>query len=454
MKILLVQCPTSHLGAGEKVYPLGLARLSALVPPACEKVCLDLNLSPDPWSVLTEQVKAFKPEVVAVSFRNIDPLAGHQASYLSALKTTVGLIRRLAACARIIAGGPAFSMFAHRLMMEIPEIDAGLVGEGEAVFTRMIARDFSPGGIDGLIYRQNGALRQNPAAGAVNVNALPPPDMKTFPPSAYGEENAYVAAMGIEGKRGCDLACGYCLYPFLGGRRFRLRAPARIADDMEHMQKEYGIGLFHFTDPVLNRPSDHFRELCRVLMERRLNAAWTGFFREDALDEDTAAMAKDAGLAAVYFSADALTEHGLNLLSKQLDWADILNAARITAQKNILTVQHFLVNLPGENTPGHFDEARANLERLLELHSSAANLGAVVFNTVRLYPQAPLTRRLIRRKMIPADLDLLYPVYYNPPTTADVLHRLECICHRKTVFARLGLAGRTAQRPLVMTPGS
>ncbi|MDZ7582175.1 MAG: hypothetical protein U5R30_16740 [Deltaproteobacteria bacterium] len=102
-------------------------------------------------------------------------------------------------------------------------------------------------------------------------------------------------------------------------------------------------------------------------------------------------------------------------------------------------MQHFLVNLPGEDQPRHLDEARENLDRLLEIHASAANLGAVVFNTVRLYPQAPLTRQLIRRKMIPADLDLLFPVYYNPPATAHVLHRLESLCHRASVFARLGL---------------
>jgi anaerobic magnesium-protoporphyrin IX monomethyl ester cyclase len=338
------------------------------------------------------------------------------------------------------------------LMAEIQAIDAGMVGEGEGTFARLIERDFAPLGIGGLIYRHNGELRQNPPAGAVDVNALPPPDTLSFPPSAYGRENAYVAALGIEGKRGCDLSCGYCLYPFLGGRRLRLRDPARIVDDMERLKKEHGIGQFHFTDPVVNRPPDHFHALCRTLIQRRLDVAWTGFFREDTLDADSAAMAQEAGLAAVYFSADALTEHGLKLLAKQLAWADILKAARITAQRNILTVQHFLVNLPGENTPGHFEAARTNLEQLLAVHAPAANLGAVVFNTVRLYPQAPLTRRLIRHNMIPADLDLLYPVYYNPPETADVLHRLECICHGAAVFARLGLDAPPADGTREITP--
>lgn len=169
MRILLIQCPTSHLGTGEKVYPVGLARLSTLVPKEYEKQCLDLNLHPDPWPVLGAVVERFRPQIAALSFRNIDPLAGHQTSYMSSLQTTAAVVRRLAPDARIIAGGPAFSMFARRLMAEIPEIDAGVVGEGEAVFPLAIGREFSPTAIGGLIYRQDSKIRHNPPA-------LPPAD--------------------------------------------------------------------------------------------------------------------------------------------------------------------------------------------------------------------------------------------------------------------------------------
>lgn len=447
MRILLIQCPTSHLGAGEKVYPLGLARLSARVPAEYEKHGLDMNLHPDPWPVLKSTVEAFSPQVVALSFRNIDPLAGHQTSYLSSLATTAAMIRRLLPTARMIAGGTAFSMYARRLMEEVPEIDAGIVGEGENSFPAAIAEKFSPAAIGGLIYRKANAIYENQAAGPVDLNRLPMPDTDTFLPDAYNGNNAYVAAMGIEGKRGCDLTCGYCLYPVLGGRRFRLRDPERIVDEMQRMNAAHGASLFHFTDPVVNRPRDHFRKVCRTLLRRKLDVAWTGFFRENDLDDDTAALAKDAGLVAVYFSADALTDHGLTLLNKQMTIADVLAAARVTARRNILTVQHFLINLPGENQLGHFEEARDNLNRLLKIHAPAANLGAVVFNTVRLYPQAPLTRWLIRKKMIPADQDLLFPVYYDPPATTHVRHRLETMCHRAMVFDRLKMAGLTAGRP-------
>lgn len=83
---------------------------------------------------------------------------------------------------------------------------------------------------------------------------------------------------------------------------------------MQRLKEEHGIGLFHFTDPVVNRPKNHFIALCDHLRQRKLDVAWTGFFREDDLDDRTAGLAREAGLAAIYFSADALTEHGLALL--------------------------------------------------------------------------------------------------------------------------------------------
>lgn len=440
MRILLVQVPTSHLGAGERVYPLGLSRLSQLIPDRFEKSVLDMNLHADPWPELKHALLDVKPEVVALSMRNMDPLAGHQTSYVSSLKTSARMVRLLAPAALIWAGGPAFSLFGKRLMLECPEIDCGLIGEGEAVFPQLLESS-SLGSIPGLIWRNSNGLERNPGRAAIHMDALPAMDVDLFRPRDYTQGNKYVAAVGIEGKRGCDLQCGYCVYPSLGGRKMRLRTPAKIVDEMEHLHKEYGLRLFHFTDSVVNRPSDHFEAVCNEILRRKLTMTWTGFFREDTLTEKVTDLAVKAGLIAVYFSADALTDHGLKLLNKRLTKADILRASRITAVNGVLTMCHFLINLPGE-TQAHASEARDMLARILDVHDRVGNLGAVIFNNVRLYPNALLTRKLLKTGLLDPRIDLLYPVYYNPIESAHVLHELEACCHAAGVFSRLGLTTR------------
>lgn len=438
MTVLLVQLPTSHLGAKEKVYPLGLSRLASTIPEHVAKYALDMNVHPDPWQELKHLLETTAPETVVLSFRNMDPLAGHQASYLSSLKTAAQLCRTLLPAVRIIAGGPAFSMFARRLMETVDQIDYGLKGEGERIFSRLMDPSVRPDQLPGILWRRGTRIHENPMGRKIHMDDLPPMDLNGFSPATYLEGNAYVAAMGIEGKRGCDLNCGYCLYPFLGGAKVRLRDPVRIADEIEELNKTHGVSFFHFTDPVLNRPADHFESICREIINRNLSAQWTGFFREDTLSESQVDLARKAGLAAIYFSGDALTTHGLDLLQKKLTKDDILEASRITARTEVLTMCHFLVNLPGEEDH-HIREATQMLEKLLEIHHSAGNLGAVIFNHVRLYPMAPLTRQLIKNGTISAGTDLMYPVYYNPEKHAHLLHDFETLCHSANVYSRLGI---------------
>lgn len=438
MKILLVQLPTSHLGAGERVYPLGLSRLSSTLASVHEKQVLDMNIAMDPWPDLKQKIEGFQPDAIALSFRNLDPMAGHQASYLSSLRTGAALARTLAPQARILAGGPAFSLFARRLMEEVPELDMGLKGEGELVFPRLFEPDLDPGSIPGILWRNRDGIVENPMGPMLSMDELPPMDVDAFPPLSYTQGNAYIAAVGIEGKRGCDLWCGYCLYPFLGGCGMRLRSPAKIADEMTSLNQRFGIKLFHFTDSVVNRPREHFEALCRELIHRNLDLSWTGFFREDAITRENLKLAQKAGCVAIYFSGDSLTDHGLKLLNKQMTKQDLFDAAQLTADNGILIMCHFLLNLPGEGNQER-QETIETLDRILAIHAGAGNLGAVIFNHVRLYPGAPMTKRLIKSGALAPDTDLLYPVYHNPEPHTHLLHELEARCHKAGVFSRLKL---------------
>ena len=438
MRVLLIQLPTSHLGAGERVYPLGLARLAGCVPNNIHVRGLDMNCYADPWPMLKTTLMAEQPHLVALSFRNIDPLARHHTSYLSSLKTAAHLVRLITPETTLLAGGPAFSLFARRLMMEIPELDAGVVGEGEAVFKAFFSEDLRLREVPGVIWRKGEALVQNPPGTPMTMKNLPALNTQLFAPEDYLQGNKYVAAVGIEGKRGCDLGCAYCVYPCLGGGEIRLRPPGQIVDEMEILHKRHGVSLFHFTDSVLNRPAAHFESLCRELVRRKLSVRWTGFFREDEFTHNLTQLALAAGLGAVYFSADALTEKGLALLNKRLTCSDLFRAARITADCNVLTMCHFLVNLPEEDT-ALAQEAINTLDQLLEIYEPAGNLGAVIFNTVRLYPGAPLTRRLIKSGALDPQVDLLYPVYHNPLQTAHRLYQLEARCHLSGVLSRLNI---------------
>src|SRR5271157_2651462 len=158
MRVLLVQAVSTH-DCGEVVFPLGLARLAAAVSREHEVHALDLNLDPFPWPGLVRTLDAFRPDVVGISFRNLDPLAGNLVSFVPHLKTLGVLIRQHAPEAAVVLGGSAFTLFARRLMEEVPEVDIALSGEAEAVFPLLLQNLDAPGAVPGALWRTEGGVR-------------------------------------------------------------------------------------------------------------------------------------------------------------------------------------------------------------------------------------------------------------------------------------------------------
>ena len=142
------------------------------------------------------------------------------------------------------------------------------------------------------------------------------------------------------------------------------------------------------------------------------------------------ALYQKSGLLTLYFSGDGASDYTLKLLGKDLVREQILSAANLAAASGVLTVYHFLVNLPGE-TEGSVAETRNLLEQLFSVHAAYGNLGAVVLNNLRLYPGTPLTAEIIKHRLIVPRQDLLYPTYFNPPPWDHLRHELTAWCMRQ-----------------------
>ena len=436
MRVLLIQAISTD-DCGELVFPLGLARLAAVIGGRHEVRGLDLNFNPFPWPELIRTLDDFRPQVVGISFRNLDPLAGNLLSFVPHLKTLAALLKEHMPTVPLVLGGSGFTLFAERLLAEVPEIDLAVAGEAERIFPQLLENLAAPDKVPGVLWRTGAGLRQK--GGIVHcqeLDTLPLPDWRIFDPRLYLDRNRYVAFMGVETKRGCPNSCRYCLYPVLQGRCLRLRSPERVVDELVLLQGEYGISSVHFTDAVVNQPAEHLRAICQEMLKRRLEIGWTGFFREDTLSAQDLALYQKSGLLTLYFSGDGASDYTLKLLGKDLVREQILAAANLAAASGVLTVYHFLVNLPGE-TQSSIDEARHLLEQLFSVHAAHGNLGAVVLNNLRLYPGTPLTAEIIRQGLIDPRQDLLYPTYFNPPPWDHLRHELTAWCMRQGALSYL-----------------
>ncbi len=425
MRVLLVQALSMDDAPPERVYPIGIVRLAGILADLGHTVeVLDMNMAADPFGSLKERLLDFQPGLAGLSLRNVDPLGNRTSSLIPPFITAVRMVKVLVPEVRIVAGGPGFSLFPERVMREMPEIDYGFIGEAESSFPALVASLDAGGAPKSKIVTSSTPL---------DLHRYDPPARHLLDPTAYLSINSYVAPIGIETKRGCPYRCAYCVYPRLQGTRMRRRTPVSVVDEMEALHREYSVSSFHFTDPVLNIPDGHLEDICREILRRKLKIRWSGFMREDHIHEKNIALFEKAGCECFFFSADGLCDEALKVLQKDLDEQDILRAARLAAASEVVSVYHFMVNVPGE-TEKTVEKGIRLLEHIYDLHAEKKNLGTVVLNNIRILPGTAIEKIAISEGVIGPGTDLLYPVYYNPKPFETLRYRLQTLSLERNVF--------------------
>ncbi len=434
MRILFIQTLSVEGVSQERVYPLGIVTLAGCLQERGYEISIvDMNFEHDPFGAVKLRLLSFKPDVVGLSLRNIDPLANKTSSLIPPFLVTVRLVASVMPKAWIIAGGAGFSLFPCRLMHEAPEIHYGIVGEAETSLPLLLASLENPPLIKGLCRREGGGTITGSSSRCLDMAHYVRPTMSLLDPSLYSGINSYVPAIGIETKRGCPFHCAYCVYPRLQGSKLRYRSPRDVVDEMESLNKEYGIKRFHFTDPIINYPGDHLGDICHEIIRRKLKLKWDGFMREDYFNERNAALFEKAGCECFSFSPDGLCQEALDMLDKRMSVKDILRAARLAARTDVVSVYHFMVNIPGE-TEKTCEKGLRFLELIYNQHSRKRNLGTVVLNNIRILPGTPVEAMARAKGVIRPDTDLLYPTYYNPRPFETFRYRLEALHLSRNIF--------------------
>ena len=434
MKILLIQAPSVESATSERFYPIGLVTVATHLVRAGHRVSLlDMNIEADGYGALKAKLIAERPDVVGLALRNIDPLANKTSSLIPPFMVTTRLIRALLPDTPIVAGGTGFSLFPERIMHDLPEIRYGIKGEAEYSFPGLLENFERPGDIAGLCFRDGAEVKVNQVLSDFSFADYLVPDRSLLPPDKYKGINSYAPAFGIETKRGCPLNCAYCVYPQLQGKVMRCRPPADVVDELAMLQAKYGLKDFHFNDPVVNLPSGHPEEICGEILKRKLEVKWTGFFREDVLSIEKVKLYEHSGCSCFSFSPDGFSQSSLDVLQKHLSISDIIRAAELTAQTDVLAVYHFMTNVPGESTET-IGQAKQMIDRLYEIHAPKRNLGAIVLNKIRIMPGTSIETIARRQGEIDADTDLLYPTYYNPKKHQNMRYELETYHTTRNVF--------------------
>ncbi|MBI5238702.1 MAG: cobalamin B12-binding domain-containing protein [Deltaproteobacteria bacterium] len=411
MKVLLVQ---SYLGGNEPlVFPIGLSCIKSALGGHDVRV-FDTNVSPRPFDELKEMIAGLGPDAIGISLRNIDSTNKRKVVfYYDYLKKLIRSVKGSSG-AKIIVGGSGFSMFAREIMDDEPGIDFGIYLEGEAAFPELLKNLDAPEKVKFVYYRKNGKVIFTGIGRQVDFNSMDFPDR-----GAVGLDNyrRIPDAVGVESKRGCVFNCIYCIYGFLNGKRLRLRAPERVADEIEAMVKGSGIERFTFVDSVFNFPQDHAENICRELIRRKIKAGWSAWFNEKGLTRGFVEMVRDAGCRNIILSPDGFSDEILDRLGKNIKKEDILRSYEVLKGIGGLEVSYnFFKNPPGQSLQTFMSLAgfcfKAKMEMGRRVHFE--------FNSMRIEPHTKLHDIALTEGLVSSGENLLYPKYYTNRETRHI----------------------------------
>jgi len=399
------------------VAPLGALYVAAAARAAGHEVAfLDLGRMRSPGRGLVSALRG-GTDAVAFGIRNLDNCAFFDArSYAEEVGELAALVRRYSDVP-LILGGSGFSV-APRGWLERVGADYGVVGEGERAFPALldrIAAGQPAGGVAGVV--GGGGEWAVP-----KLDDLAPPAHELCGYAKYLARGGFV---GIQTKRGCPFGCAYCVYPGLEGRRYRLRSPERVADEIEEVLERSGARHYFFIDSVFNDPRDHALAVCAELKRRRTPARWMAFVNPRGLDDELARAMAAAGCVGLELGLDAATAKMLVALHKPFDQQDIYTSMAALAGAGLPFAVHLLLGGPGE-TWEDVEEAQRFLA------SCAPANGVFVSFGIRVYADTPLATVARSEGVVAPEDDLFAPAFYvSPAMVRGARERLDRIVRRR-----------------------
>ncbi len=408
MKILLVQ---SWLGPSRDlpVYPLGLAYLAtSLEARGYEVKVFDPNTATAPLAETAQAVRSFAPDAVGLSLRNLDnQLRIMPFYYYKYFQETLAVLRGACGGAPLIVGGPAFSMLPELIMQRNPGLDLGLVLEAEEAFPELLENLGAPQRVKGVYYRQeDGGLEFTGHRPMPDFAALP------FPRRHFLDLAPYAAggleSVGVQTRRGCPLACAYCVYPHLGGRRWRLRRPEHVLEELEYLRRDCGVRRVTFADSVVNLPYDYSTRIFTLLRDSGLGLEWLAYMHVQGVTGEYLRLCLESGCKSLIFSPDALSQRALDTLHKGLTPGDVYALRRLLdsdpAFRELRVEWCFFVNPPGETLAGLWRTLWFFLRS--KRFMGARNRNAFI-NWIRLEPSSACYALALEQGVVSPDTDLL-----------------------------------------------
>ena len=210
----------------------------------------------------------------------------------------------------------------------------------------------------------------------VDLDSLPFVDRELAPdgesPWFSGLERPYFS---ITASRGCLYKCSFCqpAERIVFGNKVRKRSVDNILEEMEYLERRYGMRSFMIHDDCFTQYYSWAEEFCEKKMARGLDQPFVCQTRSDIICKKPDLMTKlvEAGLRWVLIGFESGSDRVLKFLKKGTTVAQNLEAAHICKQLGIKIFANYMFGIPGETNEEMIQTVQMIRKISPEMHSPA-----------------------------------------------------------------------------------
>ena len=319
-----------------------------------------------------------RPDVIGFSILHANRWGGIQIARIA---------KNLDPNVKIVFGGIGATSLWEHFLTHFPEIDFVITGEGEYAFLDLI-KWIEKGGNDGLNNVKGIAFRKNGKIVKIEDTELIPHLDRLPIPAKYFEYQL------LSSSRGCPWRCTFCGSPKFWSKKIRFRSPENFVKELEMLYKK-GITFFYFSDDTFTIDKDRVIEICKRILEKKIEISWYAISRVDYVDDEILYWMRRAGCTQISYGIESGSEKIRKLLNKKINTAQIKKAFALTRKYGILPRAYFIYGSPGET----WETIQETLDLILEIKPLS-----VIFYILDLFPGTELYSNFKRKFHVKDDI--------------------------------------------------
>ncbi len=391
-RVLLINPPEGTLGRLTSA-PLGLMYIAAVLQENGVSVRI-LDAFLEGWGSIFPKIEEFQPNIIGITCPTY--------ARVQAIKVAEEIKKKYPGIL-IIMGGNHPTLMGRQLLENYAFIDLVGMGEGEYIFLDL-CKGLAYEDIPGLGFRKDNSITINARRPNIeNLDALPFAAWNLVEPKRYGTHSNFIfngidlgneIGADISFSRGCIGRCNFCSNNIMW-KKWRHRSPGKVVDEIEHLNRQYGIRCFQFNDDCFSVDKKAAIELCHEINRRGLKILFCIVTRTDCIDRELLQALKSAGCYMISFGIETASVRLLKIMHKPINIEVSLNAIKLVHSYGIKTVALIIAGCVGED----YRSINETIDFLKRTNPSFVD----VANGLRIFPGTELFETAKKQKFIDED---------------------------------------------------